>query len=79
MFDLIENVMSFIYRHQLIRKVVWQIIITFVSIFLFLTFLFWVNLEKMGYSSFNFSLLLNLQAYIFLLWEYSREIACFLI
>ncbi|EAI6369841.1 hypothetical protein CDB81_08830, partial [Campylobacter coli] len=68
MFDLIENVMSFIYRHQLIRKVVWQIIITFVSIFLFLTFLFWVNLEKMGYSSFNFSLLLNLQAYIFLLW-----------
>ncbi|EAI3441368.1 hypothetical protein E4I90_09450, partial [Campylobacter coli] len=75
MFDLIENVMSFIYRHQLIRKVVWQIIITFVSIFLFLTFLFWVNLEKMGYSSFNFSLLLNLQAYIFLLWEYSREIA----
>ena len=79
MFDLIENVMSFIYRHQLIRKVVWQIIITFMSIFLFLTFLFWVNLEKMGYSSFNFSLLLNLQAYIFLLWEYSREIAYFLI
>lgn len=79
MFDLIENVMSFIYRHQLIRKVVWQIIITFMSVFLFLTFLFWVNLEKMGYSSFNFSLLLNLQAYIFLLWEYSREIAYFLI
>lgn len=52
MFDLIENVMSFIYRHQLIRKVVWQIIITFVSIFLFLTFLFWVNLEKNGILKF---------------------------
>ncbi|EGK7562522.1 HD domain-containing protein [Campylobacter coli] len=79
MFDLIEDIMSFIYRHQIIRKIAWQLIITFVSVFLFLTILFWINFEKMGYSSFDFNLLLNTQAYFFLIQEYSREIAYFLI
>lgn len=79
MFDLIEDIMSFIYRHQIIRKIAWQLIITFASIFLFLTILFWFNFKKMGYSSFDFNLLLNVQAYIFLIKEYAREIAYFLI
>lgn len=79
MFDLIENIMSFIYRHQLIRRIIWQLIIIFVSIFIFLSFLLWINLEKIGYINFDFKLLLNLQTYIFLIKEYSKEIAYFLI
>ncbi|EHH2107972.1 HD domain-containing protein [Campylobacter coli] len=79
MFDLIEDIMSFIYRHQIIRRIAWQLIITFISIFIFLTILFWFNFKKMGYSSFDFNLLLNVQAYTFLIKEYAREIAYFLI
>lgn len=74
MFDLIENMMNYIYKHSLIRSISFYIFVSFVIFFSFIFILLMFNTEIFSLSAF-----FNISTYWFLMQKYKDIIAIFLI
>ncbi|WP_270985586.1 HD domain-containing protein [Campylobacter helveticus] len=75
MFDLIEAVMEFIYKHRIFRKFFYY---TFWSVLGILCFVWFLIYKNTGIINFHLKILFDLNTYRYLMNIYDREIAIFL-
>ncbi|TNH33891.1 HD domain-containing protein [Campylobacter helveticus] len=75
MFDLIESMMEFIYKHRIFRKFFYY---TFWSILGMLCFVWFLIYKNTGVVNFHLKILFDLNTYKYLMNIYDREIAIFL-
>lgn len=76
MIDFIENIMDFIYRHQLFRKIFYYLFCTFLGVLVFTWILIYLNT---GIANFDLALLFQSDTYFYLMNVYRKELALFLL